>query len=191
MRRMLVSLIFLPLLSALFHSHPLTACGRATPMFTSSHTFQWISLSLVRNAVPNAAQLNVCQRKDQGQNNLLAWNCRWRFLVSKVIAKQDHKTDFLLVALGHRTRHTQSGKNPSFMRQIKVRIELISLLCLKEKISRCDFNSKIVGPFTSGIKFAAFFLHLLWISGAQREKGKVTQVWMTGMVGGHDPESRV
>jgi len=49
MRRMLASLIFLPLLSALSHNHPLTGFRgwkRTTPMFTRSQTFQRLSLSV-------------------------------------------------------------------------------------------------------------------------------------------------
>lgn len=43
------------------------------------------------------------------------------------------------------------------MGQIKVRIELITLLCLKEKISWCDFHSTIVSSTGLGLKFAALF----------------------------------
>lgn len=111
--------------------------------------------------------------------------------MSNVVAKQDHKTDFLLVALGRWTRHTRQGKNLSFMGQIKVRIEVISLLCLKENISPVWFSLKNRRFVCCGHRICCF----ICISGAfrvHREKqGKVTQVWMTGMVGGHDPDSRV
>lgn len=167
MRRMLLSLIFLPLLSALFHGHPLTACGRATPMFATSHTFQRSSPSVSRletsrpqTRLKQTSKRNV-QEKIRDKMTLLAWNCHWCFPVSKVVAKQDHKTGFLLVALGHRTRPRQKGENPSFTGQIKVRIELISLLCLKAKTSQIFTQSLSVGLLqASHLLLYLLFLHL-------------------------------
>lgn len=60
------------------------------------------------------------------------------------------------------------------MGQIKVRIERISPLCLKEKICQCDFHSKIVGVYASGIRFAAFPVRLGCTE--SRRKVKVTQL---------------
>lgn len=81
--------------------------------------------------------------------------------MSKVVAKRDHKTGFLLAALGHRTRPTQKGENPSFTGQIKVRIELISLLCLEAKTSQMFTQSLSVALLqASDLLLYLLFLHL-------------------------------
>lgn len=94
-----------------------------------------------------------------------------RCFLSKVVAKQDHKTAVLLLSLGHQTRHTEEGAKPSFTGQIKVRKGLIGVLYLKEKRPLPDFHSQIISVFASGNKCAAY-LHFLCIQDPRRAKAK-------------------
>lgn len=170
MRRMLPSLIFLPLLSALFHSHPLTACGRATPMFTSSHTFQWISLCLLSETFPKATKRN--DAKEEIRDKIFTWVklSLMLFFVSNVVTKQDHKSAVLLLSLGHQTGDTVSqeslfyGANKSWNRTYN------SAVFEGQNVSACFSLKDCQFVCFRCVTLFAFPRHL----GCTERKGKVT-----------------
>lgn len=129
MRRMLASLIFLPLLSALSHNHPLTGFVAVRELHPCSQALivSSVSFYLKKWAVFTLTHRKRCQGGDK-KNDFACLKVIFCFFLSyfssELVTKKDHKSAFFIAVSGAPNRTV-------FTEQLKVRIEFITIVFQK------------------------------------------------------------